>query len=93
MLLAPDMFFGLLSRVFYPTPADILMKHIKKQKEASAAGGELQYPDTAKRTPALSFGAHGSSAGGKITGQAAPKAQPIKASEYWHGPGDQLDTE
>ena len=93
MLLAPDMFFGLLARVFYPTPADILMKHMKKQKEESAAGGELQYPDTAKRSPSNSLGAHGSTAGGKIMGQTAPKAQPINASEYWHGPGEQLDTE
>jgi len=92
VLLAPDMFFGLLSRTFYPTPADILMKHIKKQKEASAAGGEYQFPDTAKKSPAICFGAHGSTAG-KNMGQAAPKAQPISASEYWHGPGEQLDTE
>lgn len=79
MLLAPDMFFGLLARVFYPTPADILMKHMKKQKEASA-GGELQLPDTAKKSPATSS-------------LGAPKAQPINASEYWHGPGEQHDTE
>jgi len=72
------MFFGLLARVFYPTPADILMKHMKKQKEESA-GGEYQLPDTAKRSPASSLG--------------APKAQPINASEHWHGPGEQHDTE
>jgi hypothetical protein len=29
VLLAPDMFFSLLARVCYPTPADILMKHMK----------------------------------------------------------------
>ena len=91
MLLAPDMFFGLLARVFFPTPADILMKHMKKQKEESA-GGEYQLPDTAKKSPANSLGAHGSTAG-KIMGQTAPKAQPINASEHWHGPGEQHDTE
>jgi hypothetical protein len=91
VLLAPDMFFGLLARVFYPTPADILMKHMKKQKEASA-GGELQFPDTAMKSPAISFGAHGSMPG-KIMGQTAPNAQPINASEHWHGPGEQHDTE
>ena len=91
MLLAPDMFFGLLARVFYPTPADILMKHMKKQKEASA-GGEYQLPDTAMKNLAFSFGAHSSTAG-KIMGQTAPNAQPINASEHWHGPGEQHDTE
>jgi hypothetical protein len=34
MLLVPDMLFNFLRQVFNPNPSDVLMKYVKKQKEA-----------------------------------------------------------